>query len=44
MMKNVAAGLICFALLYGIDALCFGGRYLSVANQALEEAYALNWH
>lgn len=42
-MKHLAAACVCFIVLYGLDALCFGGRYFIVADQAIQQAYALNW-
>jgi hypothetical protein len=42
-MKQVAVAIVCVAVLYAIDALCFGGWYLGIAGQAVQQAYALNW-
>ena len=43
MKKPMAAVMVCVAVLYAIDALCFGGWYFGVADQAVRQAYALNW-
>jgi hypothetical protein len=42
-MKHLAAACVCFIVLYGVDALCFGGRYFTVADQAIEQACSLDW-
>jgi hypothetical protein len=34
------AALVCIAVLYGVDALMFDGRYAASVSSALHEVYA----
>ncbi|HTV35877.1 MAG TPA: hypothetical protein VMF12_05550 [Xanthobacteraceae bacterium] len=42
-MKLLTAAIVCLAVLYAVDAFVFGGWYFNVADQAVQQAYALNW-
>ena len=42
-MKHLAAGIVCLAVLYAVDAIAFDGWYFGVAGQAVAKAYALHW-
>jgi hypothetical protein len=38
-MQAVKAAAICIAVLYGLDAIFFDGRYLTVADHVCSEFY-----
>jgi hypothetical protein len=42
-MKHLTAAILCIAVLYGIDALFYGGWYFNYASRAIEHTYALQW-
>jgi hypothetical protein len=37
---RVDTALVCIAVLYGVDALMFDGRYLAAINSVISEIYA----
>jgi len=42
-MKHLSAAILCIAVLYGIDAVFYGGWYFSMATTAIERASKLDW-
>jgi hypothetical protein len=38
-MKSVRAAAVCIAVLYGLDAICFDGRYTAAADHVWSEFY-----
>ena len=42
-MKHLTAAILCIAVLYGLDAVFFGGWYFSNATKAIEQTYSLSW-
>jgi hypothetical protein len=42
-MKHLTAAIVCIVVLYGVDALLFGGWYFSSATKAVEQTYRLQW-
>jgi hypothetical protein len=42
-MKHLTAAIVCITVLYGVDALFFGGWYFTSAAKALEKTYSLQW-
>jgi hypothetical protein len=42
-MKQLTAAILCIAVLYGLDAVFFGGWYFSNATKAIEQTYSLSW-
>jgi hypothetical protein len=42
-VKHLNAALICFGILYAVDAYFFGGWYLGIAKQAFAQAWSLHW-
>jgi len=43
MMKPLTAAVLCFGILYVVDAMYFDGWYFAATNQAFGRAWALNW-
>ena len=42
-MKHLTAAIVCITVLYGVDALFFGGWYFTSATKAIEKTYSLQW-
>jgi len=42
-MKHVTAALVCLGILFAVDAMFFNGWYLGAAEQAVAQAWALDW-
>jgi hypothetical protein len=42
-MRHLTAAAICFAILYTVDAMFFGGWYFAAANQAIDRIWAMGW-
>jgi hypothetical protein len=42
-MKQLTAAIVCIAVLYGIDALFYGGWFFNNATRAIEHSYTLQW-
>jgi hypothetical protein len=42
-MKHLTAVIVCIAVLYGIDALFYGGWFFNNATKAIEHSYTLQW-
>jgi hypothetical protein len=42
-MKQLTAAIVCIAVLYGIDALFYGGWFFNNATKAVEHAYTIRW-
>lgn len=43
MKKPLTAVVICFGILYLVDAMYFDGWYFTATNQAIDRVWALNW-
>ncbi len=43
MRKPLIAAVICFGILYVVDAMYFDGWYFAATHQAFGRAWALNW-
>jgi len=43
MKKPLIAAVLCFGILYLVDAMYFDGWYFAATNQAIDRAWALNW-
>ena len=41
-MKGLPAALVCIAVLYGVDALLFDGRYFGDLNGVISQIY-MHW-
>ena len=41
-MKALAAALICIAVLYGVDAFFFDGRYFAILDRVIFQIY-VHW-
>jgi hypothetical protein len=42
-MKHLSAAIVCIVVLYGIDALFYGGWFFNNATKAIEHSYTLQW-
>jgi len=42
-MKQLTAAIVCIGVLYGIDALFYGGWFFSNATKAVEHVYTIRW-
>jgi hypothetical protein len=38
-MREITAAIVCIAVLYGVDAFWFDGRYFAAASLALRQVY-----
>jgi hypothetical protein len=37
---EIGAAVVCFVMLYGLDAVCFDGRYFAAIEHVLHDIYA----